>query len=359
MLDKFVLNLLNIESPTFHEDTIQRYVKDVIQAHCPGVKLFESKGSLIACDHPFKENKPHVALVGHTDVVPAFFKAYQEGDQLHGAGASDMKAAVGVFLYLFTQHPEIRENVNLSFISYVREEGTAIHDNGLYSLIESFPDYFKSIDTAIVGEPTNNTIQVGCVGSIHCIVKIKGQSAHSARPWDGDNALYKALPFIKYIENLKKEKHTLFGVDFYDVISITESKSEEGRTSVPGEWTCNINYRFAPTKTLEEAEDYLYSMLKKAGLEDSQFSISDAVYAGDVVETKVMKDLVEKLGAPIEAKQAWTDVAQLSKLGVSAFNYGPGLTAQAHKPNEYINVSDIHAYTQKLLTTLQGDNTDG
>ena len=140
------------------------------------------------------------------------------------------------------------------------------------------------------------------------------------------------------------------------MISITESHSEKGRTSVPGEWHCNINYRFAPTKTLERAEDHLYNVLKKAGLSDDEFNITDAVYAGDVIENATMKDLVSKLGAPIEAKQAWTDVAQLSKLGVAAFNYGPGLTAQAHKPNEYINVSDIHAYTQQLLTTLQGDN---
>jgi succinyl-diaminopimelate desuccinylase len=356
MLDQYILKLLNTESPTFQEDEIQQYVKDELHKHCPNIKLFESKGSIIACDHPFKPNKPHISLVGHTDVVPAFFKAYQEGDQLHGAGASDMKAAVGVFLYLFTQHPEIRENYNLSFISYVREEGTPLHDNGLYSLIESFPDYFNSIDLAIVGEPTNNTIQVGCVGSIHCVVKIPGQSAHSARPWDGENALYNAVPFINTIKNLKKEKHTIFGVDFFDVISITESHSEKGRTSVPGEWQCNINYRFAPTKSLEEAKQYLYDTLKNAGLEDSQFSITDAVYAGNVVESEAMTKMVKKIGAPIEAKQAWTDVAQLSKLGIAAFNYGPGLTAQAHKPNEYIRVSDIHAYAQTLLTTLQGDS---
>lgn len=359
MLDKFVVDLLNIESPTFCEDQIQKHVKDVLHTYCPQIKTFESKGSLIACDYPFKENKPHLALVGHTDVVPAFFKAYQEGDQLHGAGASDMKAAVGVFLYLFTQHPEIRENFNLSFISYVREEGTALHDNGLYSLIESFPDYFRSIDLAIVGEPTNNTIQVGCVGSIHCDVVIKGQSAHSARPWDGENALYKAVPFIQNIQNIQREKHTIFGVDFYDVISITESASEKGRTSVPGEWKCNVNYRFAPTKNLDEAKAHLHSTLKKAGLSEAEFSITDAVYAGSVIENDIMKRIVSRLGAPIEAKQAWTDVAQLSTLGIAAFNYGPGLTAQAHKPNEYINVSDIHAYTHQLLTTLQGENYNG
>lgn len=54
------------------------------------------------------------------------------------------------------------------------------------------------------------------------------------------------------------------------------------------------------------------------------------------------------LNRPIEAKQAWTDVAQLSQLGIPAFNFGPGRTNQAHKIDEYVVIDDIHAYFEML-----------
>jgi succinyl-diaminopimelate desuccinylase len=342
-----VTRLLNIKSPTFEEQEAQAFIKEYL-SDVPFDKVLEEKDSLIfVC--PFRENKKHICFVGHTDVVPSHFKAYIEDGQLHGSGSSDMKSAVAVFMYLLKHHPEIQEKYNISFIAYTREEGTSLQDNGLYSLIETFPEYFESLDLAIVGEPTNNTIQIGCVGSIHCHVKISGKAAHSARPWNGENALYKAIPFIQGIENIKAKKKSLFGVDFFDVIEITESQSDTGRTTIPENWTCNINYRFAPTQSLEEAEDTLKQTLLELGLEEGQFHIYDAVFPGAVIESELFKEVTKNLDAPIEAKQAWTDVAQLTKYGIPSFNFGPGLTDQAHKPNEYILISDIENYIEKLL----------
>ena len=69
---------------------------------------------------------------------------------------------------------KILKKYNISLLIYAREEGTPLPDNGLYDLIEFIPEYFDSVDMAIVGEPTDNTIQVGCVGSLHAAVTVKG-----------------------------------------------------------------------------------------------------------------------------------------------------------------------------------------
>jgi len=350
---KLIQDFLNVPSPTFKEEKALSFCMDWLESNCGNLRFLESNNSVIVMsNHKPSKPKPHIVLVGHSDVVPEFKRPEIKDGKLYGAGASDMKGAVGVFMHFLSQITDMQtQDHQFSLIIYAREEGTALEENGLYDLIQNFPSYFKTIDLALVGEPTNNTIQIGCVGSLHCKVRIEGLACHSARPWEGENALYKAVPVIEGLSKIERKKQSLFGVDFFDVIQITESHSEKGRTSVPGYWECNINYRFAPNHTVEEAKAYIDTTLQNLGLTTSQYEITDCVYPGKVIESELFKTVTETLGQPIQAKQAWTDVAQLTECGIPAFNFGPGRTDQAHKANEYIVVEDIHAY-YKILQKL-------
>ena len=342
--------LLSIPSPTFDEDLIASEITKWVQKHLKSYDVVSQNNSLIIKPKSPATDKPHYCLVGHSDVVPKWFDPYIDGDLLHGSGASDMKVSVACYMALLR---DFESSAQLSLIVYAREEGTAVEDNGLYELIQNYPDYFKSIDLAIVGEPTDMTIQLGCVGSIHSKVTIMGERAHSARPWNGRNALYEAAPFISYMRDIQRNAHKLFGVTFYDVVQITESQSEPGTTTLPGFWECNVNFRYAPIYTPEEAGKHLEELLLRSGVPISTKLVSNA-YAGRVIESDLFTSFIEAIDTPIEAKQAWTDVAQLTQLGIPAFNYGPGLTQQAHKENEYIKVSDTEAYYEKLKNYFEG-----
>lgn len=351
-LESLLLELLAIPSPTFKESRCVAFVKSFLEEHISDCTIRIHHDSLI-CNLPHIEGKPHIALVGHSDVVPDHVEPRIESGRIYGAGASDMKGADACFMALLVSLAQQQDRgYNISFILYAREEGTKLIDNGLYDLIEKEEEYFKSIDLAIVGEPTNMTVQLGCVGSCHANVAVVGKESHSARPWDGDNALYKALPIINYFSNRVPKSQTIFDVTFNDVMSITESHSDPGRTTIPGKWQANINYRFPPGMSMDDAEKQLIKEVASCGVQESKVDIIDNVPAGHVIESPLFKDIVSRLECSIEAKQAWTDVAQLTALGIPSFNFGPGLTDQAHRQTEYILQKNILEYYNKIKKIL-------
>lgn len=356
-LETLLEGLLSVPSNTFQEQQIFAFVQEWLLQRVSNVQFRSYQDSLIVT-LPTLLDRPHIAWCGHLDVVPLFVTPKRDGDHFYGAGASDMKSALACALLAFEEYANFclekhSSRYQFSLVFYAREEGTPLEQNGLYSLIQQFPDYFKTVDLAIVGEPTNNAIQVGCVGSIHVRVTIKGVACHSARPWEGKNALYEALPFISKMAQIQPTRHRLFGVDFFEVLQITENQSESGRTKLPGWWQGNINFRFAPHRSLTEAKKKLYELLEGAGVSASQIEWVDGVYAGGVLETPLFYEATEFLGKPIEAKQAWTDIAQLTQSGIPAFNYGPGFTSQCHKNDEYCSITEAEKYLKSLKRLLE------
>ena len=350
---QFLIELLSIDSPTFKEKEKVDFLEQYLPNHLPDFTS-QRYGNNLLLRSPIQEGNTHIAFVGHTDHVPEFFTPYEDAGNLHGAGASDMQAGLASMIAFVVNHPELLNEYNVTIILYDKEEGTTLHENGLKECLDEFPDFFNDIDVAIVGEPTNNAVQLGCVGSIHFTLTVKGQAAHSARPWFGRNALYEALPIIQKAAELVPTSHDIFGVTFRDVLQITESQSTKGRTTLPDQWVANINYRFSPVHTMDESIAYVTEFVKSAGLNQYDLEVLNGVDAGSVIEHPLLQRIQDSKAVAIEAKQAWTDVAQLTKHGICAFNFGPGRQDQAHHPNEYVVLEDMKQYEQLLGQLLLG-----
>jgi succinyl-diaminopimelate desuccinylase len=297
--------------------------------------------------------RPTVALIGHLDTVPGHPEDGApriEGDRLYGLGASDMKGGLSVMMALAEALPRDTLPVNLLFIFYEREEG-GYAESGLAPLFTKYPE-LASVKFGIAMEPTDGVVQVGCVGTLHATLTFVGKSAHSARPWQGKNAIHEAGPLIA--ELLQREPHKVMceGYPFLEVLSITTAQGGRARNVIPDRFELNLNYRFAPGKSVDEAQEDVRRLV--AG--GAQVEFTDVSPSGRVcADNSFFQRLIAATEHPAEPKQAWTDVARFALHGVDAVNFGPGETAQAHQANESCSIAAL----RKAFDTLVGFLTSG
>lgn len=288
-----------------------------------------------AARHP---GKPRVGLIGHLDVVRSEHDAPPriEGSKLYGPGAADMKSGLAVMIELAERLDLGALPYDLTLVFYEREEGP-YNENRLGDLLRDF-ESLRTLDFAIALEPSDNKLQLGCMGSLQATVTFNGRTAHSARPWQGDNAIYKAIPFLTALS--KREPHDVHidGLLFREVITPTLVKGGRSRNIVPDVTEFNVNYRFAPGRTAEDACADLQAIAGDA----AHVVIADGSPAGTPHGTHpLVKHLVACGVKTVESKQAWTDVGRFSQVGVPAVNFGPGTQSQAHQRNEYTELPQL------------------
>ncbi len=339
--------LLRIPSVTGSEQRIADALEERL-ARLKPYTLARENNSLLVAVHPIQQDKQTLMLLGHTDTVPVFEEnpVRREGDRLYGLGASDMKAACALLLHMVQAARARHCHYNLVGVLYAREEGPYVQ-NELPLLHRAVPQWFDLTDLAVCMEPTDNRIEMGCVGTCHVEVRFAGKRAHSARPWQGENAIHKAGPLLQKLARLKREKHVMDGLTFYEVVSATTVQSVGAKNVIPDNVTFNLNYRFSPSKSEAAVRKRLAELIG----EDATWEIVDYCPAGKVCrDNKLLQELFEIGDSPeICAKQAWTDVGRLSELGVDAINWGPGSTSQAHQKHEWVSVAAI----QQALSLLE------
>ena len=180
------------------------------------------------------------------------------------------------------------------------------------------------------------------MGLLHATVRVRGTRAHSARPWQGENALYKAIPLLERLRDFGRREVRFGDLSFYEVMVATTAATYNSRNVVPDVFDINVNFRFAPGNTAERAEAELRALVGA----DAEVEVTDSAPAGDVhADHPLLVDWCRAEGLPVLPKQAWTDVARFTSHGIPAVNFGPGETSQAHQANEWASIDSLeHCY---------------
>ncbi len=310
------------------------------------------------------ENVPGIVLSGHTDVVPVTdqnwtkspFKACIEDDKLYGRGSTDMKGFIAVCLALIEdiQQADLKQPIHFAF-SYDEEVGCI----GVRTLLAQLEQREIIPSACIVGEPTSMQTIRAHKGKISQRCHVHGHPCHSSRIDEGLNAVEYAAQIITYLHelSLRIEQDGPFDDEFVPSYTSVHTGPVNGGTVlniVPEYCTFDFEFRNIPQhdgqKLFQEVKDYaeksLLPRMKKKNLKAKiEFEELSEIPAFDSATELPLTQLCLSL-SPFEKAgkiSFGTEAGLFQNLSMQAIVCGPGDINQAHKPDEFIALSQLQA----------------
>ena len=331
--------LLRIDSVIGEERRICDFLEARFRGRSPHAITRASNSLCIEPRAPRKGVRT-VLLVGHVDTVPALSPnpVRRDGDRLHGLGASDMKAADAVLIDVLERAIVEEPRHDVVGVLYAREEGPYA-ENEMALIAPAARDAFGRVDLAICLEPTDGQIELGCLGTSHATLWFHGRRAHSARPWQGDNAIHRAGGLLERLRALDPVPVRFGDLEFVESMSAVGITFRGARNVIPDRCGVEVNFRFAPGR--DEAS--VRAAFEELASGEASVELTDYCPAGRVcADNALLAELRRVAGdPPVAAKQAWTDVGRLSAMGTDAVNWGPGSKSQAHQQGEWVDVREV------------------
>ncbi|WP_415856058.1 succinyl-diaminopimelate desuccinylase, partial [Sinomonas sp. G460-2] len=257
-----------------------------------------------------------------------------------------VQLALAAALFAPTDDGAARPTRDVTFVFYDHEEVDAAK-SGLGRLARTSPELLAG-DFAILLEPTHGTVEGGCNGTLRVEATTVGEAAHSARAWMGRNAIHAAAPILARLATYEPATVEVDGLAYRESLNAVKIQGGTAGNVIPDRCTVEINYRFAPDKTLDEAEAHVRGLLRGFDV----VRTDGAAGARPGLNHPAAAAFVAVVGQEPKPKYGWTDVARFSALGVPAVNFGPGDPLLAHKDDERVAAEDVRACFRALQAWL-------
>ncbi|WP_019936283.1 acetylornithine deacetylase [Bordetella sp. FB-8] len=303
-----------------------------------------------------------VVLSGHTDVVPVdgqdwdsdpFVLAEKDG-RLYGRGTADMKSFIATSLALvpeFLAMPR-KKPIHLAF-SYDEEVGCV----GAPVMLAELQGRGIKADGCVVGEPTNMQVVVAHKGVNLFNCRVHGKAAHSSLTPQGCNAIEYAARLICRIRDIADAMKAQGPYDaFFDVpfstMTTNQIRGGIAVNTIPA--LCEFNYEFRnlPGIPADQIQSQVERYVREELLPRMQAEYADAridIHTGasapglDATEEEAITQLARALTADRSVRKVayGTEAGLFQSVGIPAVVCGPGDIQQAHKPNEFIELSQL------------------
>lgn len=334
------------------------------------------KANLFASTGP--QALPGILLSGHTDVVPAAgqawtlepFQATLQDGRIYGRGSCDMKGFIALAIDAMLDAADHSLNRPLQLALSHDEETGCVGVRRLLDVLHLSP---VRPFLCLIGEPTNMQFVLGHKGKGSYRTYCRGLEAHSSLAPRSVNAIHVACDFIAALRDSQRQLQEQGAQDTdYDVPYTTVHVGQIGGgralNIVPNLCTLDFEVRNLPADDLDQ---FLAQMQERAELIVREARLLSSVAAIEIETLNVYPGLdthpsVEAVRFLKNFAAPDTGVSKVSfgtegglfkqRLDVPVVVCGPGSIEQAHKPDEFIEVSQMEAgerFLQGLLGSLK------
>jgi len=339
--------LVDVASVSGDEAAITDLVEQALRP-CAHLTVTRHEGVVVARTELGRAER--VVVAGHLDTVPIAgnvpSRLVEEDGRtmVWGRGACDMKGGVAAQLAAAAVLTAPRRDV--TWIFYDNEE-VEEHRNGLNRLAVTHPEHLDGV-FAVLGEPSNARIEGGCQGTMRLLVELTGVAAHSARSWKGHNAIHDAGAVLQALAAHQPQEVEVDGLTYREGLNAVRISGGIAGNVIPDRCSVEVNYRFAPDKTPEQAEAYVRQVLPGVPLRVTDV----APGARPGLDQPAAAEFLAAVGGQPSAKFGWTDVARFSARGIPAVNFGPGDPSLAHADDERCPGDEVAACRDALVRWL-------
>ncbi|MCR8670661.1 acetylornithine deacetylase [Agrococcus sp. HG114] len=319
-----------------------------------------------------------IVLSAHTDVVPvdgqvwssAPFEPEVRDGRLYARGAADMKSFLGVLLAKAPAMATARlaEPIHLA-LSYDEEVGCV----GAIGLVDEIVRRGLAPRGCVVGEPTSMRIVRGHKSMNVFRVDVRGLAAHSSLTPQGENAIVAAAELVRFVQGVADELREQGPFDDgyvvpFTTVSVNRIDGGIAINTIPAECTVHFEFRALTTVDHEALVERFRAECRRieAGMRERHPGASvtlTTTAAAPGVDTPADADIVALAaawgGEPSDDKVTYgTEAGLFANAGIPTVVCGPGDIAQAHAPDEFIELEQIarcEALVDRLIADLSVD----
>ena len=357
-----------------NNSSLINYCEDILsKCGASSFKVFDEDKKRVNLFATINAKKPNgvdpIILSGHTDVVPVSkgwstdpFVAEIKEDKLYGRGSCDMKGFLACSLAFAEVFSKSNLNRDIHFSLTFDEETACV---GAPLLIKELKKRNITSGICIVGEPTEMKIIDSHKACYEYTTFFEGLAGHSSKPEEGVNAAEYASKYTNKLMSLRNDlmnrqpKDSIFSPP-YSTLSIGGIFGGIAHNVIADK--CHVNWETRPVNKEDgeflnrEIDKYANELLSEMKNNYPKSSIKKKVIGEIIGFNRVNNskacEFVSSITGDNERNVVsfGTEAGLFQEIGISTVVCGPGSIEQAHKIDEFIELSEL----KKCLTFLEG-----